>query len=67
VSKKENKPKFQVQVKANVYFYAEMEGATSLEEALTKAREMKNSFNRLWEAPGDIIDTEIEIEGVSKA
>jgi hypothetical protein len=65
MSKKIEKPKFQVQVKAQVYFYAEVPGNT-LEEALTAVLAMKN-FNALWEAPGDIIDTEIEIEGVNKA
>jgi hypothetical protein len=56
--------KFNLQVTANLCYYAEIT-ADSFEDALAKARQM--GHDGLWKAPGDIIDTEYEIEGVSKA
>lgn len=61
---KKHSPKFTIHVKANVCYSAEIE-ADSFEEALAKARELKH--DGLWEAPGDIIDTEYKIEGVFKS
>lgn len=56
--------KFSVQVKAKLFYFADIT-ADSFEDALAKAREL--GHDGLWKAPGDIIDTEYEIEGVSKA
>lgn len=56
--------KFTINVKANLYYYADIV-ADSFEDALTKARQM--GHDGLWKAPGDIIDTEYEIEGVFRA
>ena len=62
MSKKQQK--YSVQVKAKLYYFAEI-AADSFEYALAKAREM--GHDGLWKAPGDVIDTEYEIEGVNKA
>jgi hypothetical protein len=58
------KKKFNIQVKANLCYFAEIT-ADSFEDALTKARQM--GHDDLWKAPGDIIDIEYEVEGISKA
>jgi len=58
---KKKQPVFEIHVKADVFFSAKIE-ADSFEEALQKARQLK--YYGLWEAPGDIIDTEHKITGV---
>jgi len=58
------KQKYNVQVKAKLYYFAEIT-ADSFEDALAKAREL--GHDGLWKTPGDVIDTEYEIEGVNKA
>lgn len=55
--------KFNVQVKATIFYYAEIV-AESFEDSLKTAREL--GHDGLWKTPGDVIDTEYEIEGVSK-
>lgn len=60
---KPKQPTFQIQVKATLFYYAKVQ-ANSLEEALAEARRL--GHDGLWEVPGDIIDKEYEIEGVSK-
>jgi len=61
MSKKQQK--YNIQVKAKLFYSAEI-AADSFEDALARAREL--GHDGLWKAPGDIIDTEFEIEGVSK-
>jgi hypothetical protein len=61
---KKQQPKFQVQIKATVYFFAEIT-ANTFEEALAEARNL--GYQGLWDLPGDLIDTEFEIEGIDKA
>jgi len=61
---KKKQPSFEIQVKADVYFSAKIE-ANSFEEALQVARQL--GYQGLWDAPGDIIDTEYKVTGVFEA
>ena len=61
MSKKKKQPQFEIHVKADVFFSA-MINADNLEDAIQKAKEL--GYSGLWDATGDIIDTEHKITGV---